>query len=189
MRRAILGLTLIELIAALAVLAVLGTLTYRGTAQLLETRTRIDAELIRWRELGRALQIMETELFQIVAPHEGYGRDAGASSTTLHWSGLPDRVELVFLAMGGDATVDLITFRQVGDRILWLRRTATQPSAASEEDVLIERVDRLQLRFLSVGQWSDQWPRPDSQDSLPAAVEIRLELHDLGTVVRTHALR
>ncbi|HRP98513.1 MAG TPA: prepilin-type N-terminal cleavage/methylation domain-containing protein, partial [Rhodocyclaceae bacterium] len=67
------GLTLVELVVALAVFAILGTLTWRGTAQLVDGGAAVDRELERWREIGRALHIIESELLQVVAPAAASG--------------------------------------------------------------------------------------------------------------------
>ena len=71
--RRVRGLTLIELMVALAVFAVLGLLSYRALAQIGDHRQRIGAELARCREIGRGMLRVETDLLQLAAPAAAAG--------------------------------------------------------------------------------------------------------------------
>ena len=62
------GLTLIELMVALAIFAVLGVLSYRALAEVSTSRTRLEEGFERWRSIGRAMQRIDTDLLQLVAP-------------------------------------------------------------------------------------------------------------------------
>ena len=54
-RRKARGLTLIELMVAMALLGVVGVLTWRATSQLVDARARIGGELERWQAVVRQL--------------------------------------------------------------------------------------------------------------------------------------
>ena len=69
------GLTLIELMVALAIFAVLGVLSYRALAEVSTSRTRLEDGFERWRSIGRAMQRIDADLLQLVAP-------AASASTT-----------------------------------------------------------------------------------------------------------
>ena len=62
------GLTLIELMVALAIFAVLGVLSYRALAEVSTSRTRLEEGFERWRSVGRAMQRIDADLLQLVAP-------------------------------------------------------------------------------------------------------------------------
>ena len=62
------GLTLIELMVALAIFAVLGVLSYRALAEVSTSRTRLEDGFERWRNIGRAMQRIDADLLQVVAP-------------------------------------------------------------------------------------------------------------------------
>ncbi|MBP7640762.1 MAG: prepilin-type N-terminal cleavage/methylation domain-containing protein, partial [Thauera sp.] len=62
------GLTLIELMVAMALLGVVGVLTWRATSQLVDARERIGAELSRWQAVVHASALIERELMQIAPP-------------------------------------------------------------------------------------------------------------------------
>ncbi|MBL8444740.1 MAG: type II secretion system minor pseudopilin GspJ [Zoogloeaceae bacterium] len=190
------GLTLIEVMVALAVFAVLGTLTYRGTAQLILARTQIEHELERWREIDRALQIVETELMQIVAPAITPG-STRTPSLQVQQSELSS--ELQILSLSQAAGVERVSFEFRDDSLAWVRRPEAQAAATPERDILLARVDAVRWRFLTPAGWNDRWPAPGgttspgtttgSANSLPAAIEIVLDLPDIGRITRLHALR
>lgn len=190
------GLTLIEVMVALAVFAVLGTLTYRGTAQLILARTQIEHELERWREIDRALQIVETELMQIVAPAITPG-STRTPSLQVQQSALSS--ELQILSLSQAAGVERVSFEFRDDSLAWVRRPEAQAAATPERDILLARVDAVRWRFLTPAGWNDRWPAPGgttspgtttgSANSLPAAIEIVLDLPDIGRITRLHALR
>lgn len=178
------GLTLIELVVALAVFAILGTLTWRGTAQLVDGGAAVDRELERWREIGRALHVIESELLQVVAPAAAAG-----AAPPLRWTESGDHRELELLGLAGGGTPERIAFRHAGEQIEWRRRPDVHDDAATETDVLLGGVAALSLRFLADGRWSAEWPRPGTTTALPRAVELRLALTDHGQITRIHALR
>lgn len=190
------GLTLIEVMVALAVFAVLGTLTYRGTAQLILARTQIEHELERWREIDRALQIVETELIQIVAPAITSG-STRMPSLRVQQSELGS--ELRILSLSQAQGVERVAFEFRNDALAWVRQAEAQPAATPERDILLEGVEAVRWRFLTPAGWTESWPPPGATsnpgstsgitNSVPAAIEIVLDLPDIGRITRLHALR
>lgn len=179
------GMTLIELLVALAVFAVLGTLTWRGTTQMIDSRQILEHELQRWRELGRALHVIENELLQAV----GTGVEPARRPAAMVHSTAESGSRLSFLALTGGA-LEQVTFSHAGDRLEWLRRPAGAPESALESDPLVERVRTVRWQFLDTSGWSTTWPSGNERaKELPRAVRIDLDLADLGTVSRTYALR
>ena len=62
------GLTLIELMVALAIFAILGVLSYRALAEVATSNSRLEENFERWRTISRTLQRIDTDLIQVVAP-------------------------------------------------------------------------------------------------------------------------
>jgi len=178
------GLTLIELIVALAVFAVLGTLTYRGTAQLIDSRQRLGSDLERWRAIERALNLIETDLQQLAAPRPVAGR---AAAIELHRSG--DDSELRLLSLSSADTARRIAFRHAGARLEWLRWPGRDAHEAPRVDTLLDTVSAVRWRFLGSDGWLDHWPPGSSPGSIPAGVELQLDLPGAGTLTRLYALR
>lgn len=183
------GLTLIELMVALAVFAVLGVLSYRALAQMSVAQARIASELERWRNIGRSMLRIETDLLQIVAPSARAESAPVPSLQLLRLPGLDNELQLL-VADGTRQRVMRIGFRFSEGRLHWLRWPGRLPEDAPASDVLLEQVGSVRWRFLQNGQRVDAWPPDNARtDLLPQAVELELELPDAGTLRRIIALR
>ncbi len=179
------GLTLIELMVALTVFAILGTLTYRGTNEMFTSNQHIERELERWREINRAFQIIESELFQVVAPQ---ATPAAASLPPMSLRDAAGSQELRFLSLAGGGP-ERIGFVFQQQRIDWTRQ-AMGVAAPVERDTLIEDVADVRWLFLSKSGWVETWPvDDDANEALPSAVGLELTLPEVGTVSRIYALR
>ncbi len=184
--RGVRGLTLIELMVALTVFAVLGTLTYRGTNQMFSSSQHIEQELVRWRAINRSFQIIESELFQIAAPQR---TEAGDRPPPMSLIQTTDTRELHFLSLAGGGGPERAGFVFHRQQIDWTRQTLSG-TEAPERDVLIDEVDDARWLFLVNGGWVDTWPNEAAPDEdLPAAIGLELVLPQIGTVSRIYALR
>lgn len=188
------GLTLIELLIALAIFALIGTLTWRASSQLLLSKEGLEREHERWREIERALLIVENTLLQTAAPStiQGYGNRAPA--LIWHTDGGQNRLEVLSLA--ARAAPRRSYFVLQGDTLYWQRHPErfTHRLPPPESDPLLAGVRSVRWRFWhSLLGWQDRWPPEQSEKqllpTLPDAIRIELELTDLGTLTRTYALR
>jgi general secretion pathway protein J len=59
------GFTLLEVLVAVAIFAILSTLAYGGLTHVLETRNRIEIEREKWRSLTLAFAQLEDDLAQV----------------------------------------------------------------------------------------------------------------------------
>lgn len=179
------GLTLIEVMVALSVFAVLGLLTWRATDHLVGARQHIGAELERWRAISLAAHRIGGELQQIApgtlqftpAPDTGAAEAAARmlSFTVMQgYDGLPAR--------GG--------FVLVERRLEWWLWSHDNAAVPPERITLLDDVDAVRWRFLHADGWTEAWPPdPAAARVLPAAISLELELPDAGTLVRVFALR
>ncbi len=184
------GLTLIELLVALAVFAVLGTLTWRGSSQMIDTQRLLAAQLERWRAIQRAMQIVELSLIQVAARPSAKG---AAVPPALVLNDGRTGTELSVLTLSGETGVQRVFFRLEADRWIWARRMddglATGHSG-DESDVLLTGVKAVDWRFLGPNGWVPTWPASaNAAAQLPAGVELRMELDDVGLITRIYALR
>jgi len=191
MRRHHCGLTLIELLVALAIFAVLGTMTYRATAHMTGSSHIIEQDLERWREISRALHIIETELLQIVAPATAAGSQRqpplrGSNALGSREGGS----QIDFLSLANPETVERVSFRHFAGRLEWRRWPDLQPGGNILSDTLLDNVGEVRWRFLINRIWQENWPPSgDYYQGLPAAIELELTLPDIGTLRRLYALR
>ena len=170
------GLTLIELMIALALFAVIGVLCWRATVQLVDARDAVSVEVTRWRELDRAFARIEAELANL-APGAApvLSTAAGAS-------------ELALTTTGDGGLTTATRFRAAQGRLDWLLADNAE-GAGLEVVPLLDSVRRAEWRFLADDRWTAEWPDAEMPAALPDAIALELELDDAGTVSRVFALR
>ena len=191
------GFTLLELVVALAIFAVMSTLAYSGLNATLRAREGLSSDSEQWRELQLAVAILDRDLRYIsrraIRDENGEQQDAlrGRSTwfelTRAGWAnpaGLPR------------ASLQRVHYRwQSGplQRLTWpvLDRTL---GTDSQFEPLLESVERLEFRYLANGQWHDQWPLPGRQgaasdpDHLPEAISVVLAHETLGHIERLYQI-
>ncbi len=188
------GLTLIELMVALALLGVIGLLTWRATSQLVDARTRIGTELAHWQAVVHASALIERELMQIAPPELAEG---GQRALELEAAGDGRRSRLAWTVIGGEQGFGRVEIRHQDRRLealVWPDREALGEPIRLP---LLDEVDALHWRLLAAGQAYSQWPATEERQRnrgvtappLPDAVEFTMELADVGPVTRVFALR
>lgn len=186
------GLTLIELMVALAIFAVLGVLSYRGLAEVATSRTHLEAGFERWRAIGRGMQRIDTDLLQVVSPASTpvQSPEAALSAPAMllgrHASGGP---ELQFLRLDDALGVRRVGFRLVDGRLEWLRWSGRDALGEPSTAVLLDGVRAMRWRFLLDNVRTDAWPPADRRGLLPDAIILELDLAEVGTLTRMISLR
>jgi len=190
------GFTLIEILVALALMALVATLAWRATAALVDGETRLSAEERRWRSLDIAFARLEADLRQAqprsirsgtrVEPAWLAAREANGASAIVVTRAGPE-----FSSEPGLAG-QRIGYR-VRDRALevvyWpaLDRARDTPPTAYR---LVDDVAGFRVAHLTgKGQWVEDWPRSGEAADLPRAVRVDLTLASGETVERWFALR
>lgn len=183
------GFTLLELMVALFIAAVMFALGYSALIQVADQRTNIAQARSELDDLRRAVRILSLDIDEMLArpirDPVGTGRipalyaeprDGVIFSLTRSAVGLP----------GASAAVRRIEYRLEDRRLLrdaWpvLDRTA---QGQALRRVVLEDVESLSLRYLRAdGQWQNQWS-PSEPRERPLAVEITLETEDFGLISR-----
>ena len=185
------GLTLIELMVALAIFAVLGVLSYRALAEVSTSRTRLEEGFERWRSVGRAMQRIDADLLQLVAPATSSSptTSAQASPPLLLTRAASGGAELQLLRLDEARGVRRVGYRLVDGRLDWLRWSGRDAFGEPTVEPLLGNVRNVRWRFLTGGNRVDAWPPGDRRGTLPDAVILELELPDHGTLTRFIALR
>jgi general secretion pathway protein J len=186
-----LGVTLVELMIALAILAILGVLSYRAVSAAADRQLQLAREFQRWRDITRFMHMTESDVFQVAA------RPAGAKSVppsiviARTTDGLQSRLSLLMLD-GTSGSVRRRGYWPDNGRIVLLRWFDIEPGSEPQRDTVLEGVTALRVSALGVdGQRSDIWPPggTTANMALPAAIELELELPDVGTLRRLYAIR
>jgi general secretion pathway protein J len=195
MRVTVRGFTLVEVLVALAILAITAALAYRGTAALVDGEVRLTSEATRWRTLDAVFTRLEADLRQ-AQPRPvrvGTAREpAWLAATEAHGSSA-----LVFSRAGPEFDADPgAAGQRVGYRlrdgalevVYWPgldRAQGTRETAWT----LVRGVTRLRIEHLDAdGGWRDTWPR-FGEPEIPRAVRILLVLDSGEAVERWIALR
>lgn len=188
------GFTLVELLVALAVFAIIAAAAYVSIAQLTRVQSTLDAKHARLRELQTALGAMERDLRYAI---NRKSRDSqGAIDPALI-----GRRDTFRVSRAGRANPMAMARANV-ERVAWqwqdrklVRRAWPNLDGARFEQTpaaeLLTEVDRLELAYLDrEGRWLDNWPVPNTPfpERLPRAVRITLRCPDYGDIQRLIAL-
>ncbi len=189
------GFTLLELLVAMAIFALLAAMAYGGLQRVLDARA--DAERVQQRlaQLQKAVTFIERDLQQAI---DRPIRDGlGGSLPALQGGQSADQL-LEFTRAGWlnplhqpRATLQRVAYRLNNGtlvRSFW-RVLDRAPDSAPQHMKLLDHVDDVKVRFLDAqDQWQEDWPPANFNAAtgvdLPAAVEVTLDLHDWGRITR-----
>ncbi len=188
--------TLIEILVALVVLAIMSVAAYAGLDALIKTREITHRNETHFRQLQLAMVTLTRDLEQaVVRPIRAtsgalspamLGGDRDVPELTFTRSGRPNPLERPRSSLERVAyTVDhdelVRFFYQVLDRTV---------EETPSRQVLLSHVSALHVRFLDhSGQWSSHWPpmnaEPQAYERIdPVAVEITLQTQRWGKIRR-----
>lgn len=189
------GFTLLELLIAIAIVALLALMGYRALAALSASESRLSVEATRWRTLDLFFARLEGDLRQAIprAARNGATREPA-------WLATVDSTgngALAFSRAGPEFAVDP---GSVGQRLGYRLRDSSvevlywagydrprdsEPSAYP----LLSGVARFRLSYLTAaGSWVDRWPVAGESD-LPRATRVALTLDSGEEIERWLALR
>jgi general secretion pathway protein J len=197
------GFTLLEVLIAIAIFAVMAAMAYRALTAVLDTRTRLDEEASKW----RAVSLLFTRLQQdLSVPSTRKIRDS-SDQMLQPFTATPTLTneydaQIQFTRMGSpDADGVLAAPRRVGYR---LRNGAVEilswpvldrgPRTLPVASPVLPNVAEFALRYLDGnGQWQVAWPNPNDPQGagalpLPSAVEVTLTLTTGERMIRVYAL-
>ena len=194
------GFTLIEVLIAMSLFAIMSIMAYGGLASVMRSHEYTRASMQRLQEIQLAMLSLQRDVEQITkrkASDELGGKLSAINSTQnpdwiiqftrLGWSNpanLP-RSYLQRVAYRLDEDDDISTLV----RIYWPYVDRASEDQAIEKPLLTQ-VKSVKLRFLDKQlKWQDQWPPVnfDPNNTLtnwPTAIEITLELDDWGEIKR-----
>ncbi len=200
------GFTLLELLVAMFIAAVIFAMGYAAVNQGLKTRSGLKEQQSQLLDLQTAVRVLEQDFVQL-APRgvrqpvgEGPLQGALLASTTSQTlsSGLQPLVALTRNGWANPAGLQRPTLQRVAyffengtlRREYWTVLDATQTSTTLKRD-LLRHLKSVSLRFMDAGKnWQTQWPAVTNTvgttdpRSRPIAVEITLETEDWGKVIR-----
>jgi general secretion pathway protein J len=193
------GFTLLELLVALAVFAIMATAAYSGLQSVLLTHARVESEAKRLAQLQMAFHILERDIEQ--AAPRGIRDEFGQPRPALEGGALNGNALVTFSRAGWDnplgqgrSTLQRLSYRLQNTQLVRAHWNTLDRGGLNEarETPLLDHVQQASLRFLDdQNAWQSSWP-PSGSDGeptgLPRAVEISLTLNDWGEITRLFRL-
>jgi len=206
------GFTLVEVLVAMAITALVGVVSYSALSAALASAERLRVSAQRAQEIGQVMAMLSRDIRQT------------ASRTVIDEFG--QRTPAV---MGGELARDMLTVTRAGwhnstgaprgtlQRVDWWLEEETlwrgyfpvldiTPGTERIETAVLDGVERFEVRFLpnvaaleinrddviDRRNWEDSWvadlSQPDQGLPPPAAVEVTMEVSGLGEVTRLYVL-
>lgn len=191
------GFTLLELLVAMAIFAIIGTLALSGYTELQRQSEYAEVRLARTREVQRAVQAIVQDLGQIEP--RPIREPLGDTRLPAVLAGESAEYALQFTRAGWSNTAGLgrPTLQRVGYRVdqdgLWRDHWPVLDRTLAVEPVrrkLLGDVRAVRFRFMNSSRdWVETWPvnpgaTGQDERARPAAVEVILELEDWGEIRR-----
>lgn len=172
-------MTLIELMVAIAIFAILGLLSWRATSSMIDSHERMGAELARWRSINRSLQLIENDLTQVLVNWPS----AAADQTRLEVLGAAQSNVLQLVRPDpADGSLSRRSYSLGGAWLIRSQSSGTGDKPRQRDDHLLDRVKSLTWQLL------DRNGNPSGGPNA-VGVSLELELEDAGTITRLFALR
>lgn len=176
------GFTLVELLVALAIMALLVLASYRALSTLLESERDLARAQEKWQGLRLAFDRMEADLQRALprrarllggteAAFVGLSDAAGGTSFRFTRSGSSSEDP----GLGGQR----VEYRYADGRLELLLWPALDnaPGATPQTLTLIEGVAALRAKYAARdGQWYGLWPIAQDTTALPRAIDLELDL-------------
>ncbi|MDD3484666.1 type II secretion system minor pseudopilin GspJ [Azovibrio restrictus] len=182
------GFTLLEILVAVSLLAIMAVLAYRGLEAMQRSTAHVEQSARRWQDLARALERFARDLQQPAA-RPGRQEDGSAAPP---WWGRP-----------GEGTQPQLTLSRLGNEGMDTQRLAHRwhqgrwemlfwpspesPAGDFQAYPLLEGVELLELQYLdSRQQWHASWPVDTGPNAnpFPRAVRLHLRLAEGGDLER-----
>lgn len=186
------GFTLIEMLSALLIFALLAAMAYRGLGAVLDARAQVGRESEKWLRISAFLERFERDA-QMAAPRPV----RSGPGTAAAWVGLAasvgGAVEFSRFGSAVDEPVRRLAYRLNEHReielLVWPALDIA-PGVAPARHVVLTGVNGFELRYYNaVAGWVDSWPPSTLDGAPPRAVRLRLKLADNEVIERVFSLK
>lgn len=191
------GFTLLELLVAVAIFAVLSAMAYGGLRNVIDNSQQTEIAMLRLQQVQLAMLKISRDLTQL---SQRSIRDEYGNTSNYILTGQGDDIFIEFTRGGRRNPAEMLRshLQRVAykfeentlSRLHWPQLDRTQ-EMLPYESVLLEEVDGASVRFLDTkNEWHDEWPPlsttglPDGSTVALFAIEFTVTLQDWGELVR-----
>jgi len=194
------GFTLIEVMVAVFLLAIIGATSFTMLQQISESRQAIEKQSDRIIELQRTFYWLAEDITQVIERPVRSSVDdiRPAFQFNLQGESLFDFTRAGWANPAGDvmpprSSLQRVSYVLEDDRLLrsYWYHLDTLEELPRKRRQLLTGVEQLTVRFMDpAGEWQDSWPplNVEEDPGLPRALEFTFLLTDLGPVVRVFGL-
>ena len=190
-----LGFTLIEVLIAIAIFAILSVLAYGGLNSVIESKQQTEDALTRLRQLQLTMTKLQRDIEQVSARE---AKDEFGGSLLKLSSGQDSELLIQFTRNGWRNPAELtrshlqrVAYKLDEDKLIRMTWPYVDRAQDSQviETLLIDNISEIKFKFYDSESWSDNWPSQstftsDEPQDLPRAVEVTLKMGDWGEIVR-----
>lgn len=191
------GFTLLEILVAMVILAVMGLMAYRGVSEARIAVGNAESHLERLRAVQRSVQLIVTDFRTLTRRPVREPIGDGQRATLLRDANAVTLVELSRAGWPNGAgtprgTAQRVAYRLEDGKLIrehWTVMDATLATPPLRRE-LLDRVERVEFRYLTNGrEWIAEWPPFNNTADLgfymrPLAVEVTIVLADFGEIRR-----
>jgi general secretion pathway protein J len=191
------GFTLLELLVALSIFAIMATAIYSSLAMLLTTSSRLDEAGKSLRKLQNTMQVLGRDLTQVTnrPVRGGYDEELPA----LRWPGYDEQLEMTSAGRANPLRQPRCSLQRVAyrlrdgklERLVWPVLDLAQDSTPYVQS-LLSGVKSFEVSFLAEqNQTFPDWPPanpPPQSPPLPRAVRVVVEVEGWGRLERIFLL-
>jgi general secretion pathway protein J len=188
------GFTLVELLTAILILALLALMSYRGLGAVLDTRQHVKLESEKWQGITTFFERFRRDV-ELASPR-AVRVASGRAPAWLAQAGATNGLILQFSRFESVEGVD--TPRRLGYGLndkqeieLWLwPGLDVSPDSAPARYPVLGGVTRFELRYLNTDLgWVAEWPGSVRDGQIPQAVQLRIVLVSGEDITRIFALQ
>ncbi|MDD4962642.1 MAG: type II secretion system minor pseudopilin GspJ [Gallionella sp.] len=180
------GFTLLEVLVALAIFALVSVMAFRGLTMMLDTRERVTQQGQKWQDLSRLYVRLQQDLSRVVNRpiRNSWGTEVAALVGEPNPVGDDDAL-LSFTRMGLAGQTGRLQglqrfgYRLRGNKVEMLSWTSLDqaPRVRPMVDEVLSGAASLKANYLDMtGTWHDRWPMTNQQPVPPVAVKLNLVL-------------
>ena len=191
------GFTLLELLVAVAIFAVLSAMAYGGLRNVIDNSQQTEIAMQRLQQVQLAMLKISRDLTQL---SQRSIRDEYGNTSNYILTGQGDDIFIEFTRSGRRNPAEMLRshLQRVAykleentlSRLHWPQLDRTQ-EMLPYESVLLEEVESAGIRFLDINnEWHEEWPplsatgQSDGNTVALSAIEFTVTLQDWGELVR-----